>query len=510
VNTILSPQQTLQKYFGYPDFRPGQIDIVESILDNKSTLAVLPTGGGKSICFQIPALILKGTTIIVSPLISLMKDQVDALEGRGIPATYLNSTLSKEELNIRLENISNNHYKLVYVAPERLLGKSFIIACMKINIPFIAVDEAHCISMWGHDFRPSYKNISKFVDDIYKNSLATKASNTNLPTVAAFTATATLVVQNEIISILRMDSSQRFIHSFKRDNLILHTIECHNHHQKIIYLMRILHKYKKEAGIIYTSTRNSADEVAQLITSLDFIHKNDNKNPRVLAYHGGMTADERSNVQDLFLNNKVDLIVATNAFGMGVDKSNIRFVIHYQLPGNIENYYQEAGRAGRDRELAHCYLLYKQQDTAVHLQLLGNTHPDTKSPRYILGLEKLKKMVKYIRTNECKTEFIMKYFDEENTTSCNHRCNSCTKTKVKASNIEKSRFDLLLQKAIDLSENHNIPTTQIMTKKTLELISLLKPKTKNNYLKIPGIGMGWIQQWYVTISTYEKQLNDPK
>lgn len=472
----MTPQQTLQKYFGYGNFREGQLEIIQAIIHKKPTLAILHTGGGKSICFQIPGLIFPGITIVISPLISLMKDQVDQLRHRHIPATYINSTLEKKEIQNRYQQITENSYKFVYVAPERLNSLQFIKLCQNIEISFIAVDEAHCISMWGHDFRPSYLNIMNFV---HKLKLKTKLA------IAAFTATATPQVRADIISQLQLQEPQIFLNTFKRDNLSFWVIPCLDSFNQELALFIILKKHISQAGIIYTTTRLKAEYLTRLIKHYwgqDF---------PIAAYHAGLEKELRAQTQDDFIKNKLHMIVATNAFGMGVDKPNVRWVIHYQMPGSIENYYQEAGRAGRDKKPANCYLLSNPADVKIQYEFICHTHPDKKHPRHKHQLQQLKKLIGYAQATHCRQQFLLEYFGEKSTT-CGE-CDTCTHQKLTLSAADKEYYQRLvsIQK-----ENQEL----IFTRKLLLLLSLHHPQTVQEYLKIPGIGAGWVEKWYNLIS----------
>lgn len=348
----MEPIEVLEKYFGYKSFRSGQEEIIKSILARNDTLAIMPTGGGKSICYQIPALIFDGTAIVISPLIALMKDQVDALVGRGIAATYINSSLQFEELQERMRNILAGQYKIVYIAPERLENDFFKKLLAHINISFLAVDEAHCISEWGHDFRPAYLNIHKSLE------------NLDIRPISAFTATAGAEVQEDIVRYLRMRNVKKFVKGFDRPNLTYHTIETT---QKIEKITEILKSTPKGSTIIYCGSRNRVEEVAKQLDNLRF---------RCVAYHAGMPAEQRTIAQNLFLSGEIPIIVATNAFGMGIDKPDVRNVIHCDYTGTLEAYYQEAGRAGRDGLDANCYLLHNNQDVALQEFFIANRYPE--------------------------------------------------------------------------------------------------------------------------------------
>lgn len=392
-------RQYLKKYFGYDQFRSGQDAIIEQVLNGRNTAGVMPTGGGKSICYQIPALMLPGVTLVISPLISLMKDQVDTLLQNGIEATLLNSSISASEADQRLRDIKEGVYKLVYVAPERLENPYFMRELQELDISLVAIDEAHCISQWGHDFRPSYLRINPLIEQIPSR-----------PVVLALTATATPIVQKDICRSLGIDEDDAISTGFARKNLIFSTLKDENRDQ---YLSRYLTENKEESGIIYAATRK---EVDRLYTRLIKSGVNAGR------YHAGMSEHERSEQQELFLQDNISVMVATSAFGMGIDKSNVRFVIHYQIPKNMESYYQEAGRAGRDGLDSECVLLYSPQDIRVQRFLLDQSNPS--EDRLNQELTKLNLMKDYCFTEGCLQAFILRYFGEENPDDCG-RCENC-------------------------------------------------------------------------------------
>lgn len=348
----MEPIDVLKKYFGFNSFRTGQEEIIRSILMGNDTLAIMPTGGGKSICYQIPALILEGTAIVISPLIALMKDQVDALEQKGISATFINSSLSFDELQIRMRKLLEGEFKIVYIAPERLENDFFKRLLNYVKISFLAVDEAHCVSEWGHDFRPAYLNIARALE------------NTNIRPIAAFTATAGAEVQNDIIRYLNMRNVRKFIKGFDRPNLTYHTIETNNKIEKITKILKNTHS---GSTIIYCGSRNRVEEIAQKLALYGF---------PCVSYHAGMQIEHRTDAQNQFLSGNVPVIVATNAFGMGIDKPDVRNVIHCDYTATLEAYYQEAGRAGRDGNPANCYLLHNNQDITLQEFFINNRFPE--------------------------------------------------------------------------------------------------------------------------------------
>lgn len=395
-------QHLLKQYFGYPAFREGQGQIIDQVLNGLDTLGIMPTGGGKSICYQIPALTLEGTTIVISPLISLMKDQVDTLLQMGIPATYINSSLTVKEANERLSGITNGHYKLVYVAPERLDSWEFFEYIKYLHIPLVAIDEAHCISQWGHDFRPSYQNIRGFIDNLPQR-----------PTVLALTATATDLVRSDICTLLGIPSNLTVMTTFERSNLSFKVLKGENNEK---FIKDYTRENSESVGIIYAATRKDVDSLHALL------QKN---GVSVAKYHAGLTNQERAHYQEEFLFDKVKVVVATSAFGMGIDKSNVRYVIHYQMPKNMESYYQEAGRAGRDGLDSECILLYSSQDVQVQRFLIEQS---TESIRQTGELKKLQAMVDYCHSEGCFQTYILDYFGEKDKPQC-LRCGNCTDTR---------------------------------------------------------------------------------
>ncbi|WP_050179863.1 DNA helicase RecQ [Domibacillus robiginosus] len=392
----------LQSHFGYDSFRTGQEQAISNVLGGENTICVMPTGGGKSICYQIPALVLEGTTIVVSPLISLMKDQVDALLAAGIPAAYINSTMTGADIYETIRGARNGEYKLLYIAPERLESFSFIEDLKELTVPLIAVDEAHCISQWGHDFRPSYRHIQR-ITELFPND----------PVVLALTATATPHVREDICRLLSIEESNTVITGFERKNLSFSVIQGQDRNG---FLKDYLKKNEKESGIIYAATRKTVDGLHERLQRAGI---------SVARYHGGMSDMEREREQDRFLADEATVMVATNAFGMGIDKSNIRYVIHYQLPKNMESYYQEAGRAGRDGLDSECIVLYSSQDVQTQRFLIDQSLERDRIPQ---ELEKLQGMVDYCHTEKCLQQFIVAYFGDPTARPCG-RCGNCTDSR---------------------------------------------------------------------------------
>ena len=402
----MNAHDTLKYYFGYDSFREGQKKIIDSIMAGRDVLAIMPTGAGKSICYQVPALMLSGITIVVSPLISLMQDQVKALNEAGIHAAYINSSLTEGQINKALSLAAGGRYKIIYVAPERLETYGFLEFSRQADISMVTVDEAHCISQWGQDFRPSYLKIVDFVDGLDKR-----------PIVSAFTATATEEVKNDILCILKLNNPDVTVTGFDRENLY-YSVE--HVHKKDDFVVDYVEKHPNDSGIIYCSTRKNVDKVFEILFK---------KGVAVTKYHAGLDTGTRKDNQDDFIYDRTPVIVATNAFGMGIDKSNVRYVIHYNMPQSMENYYQEAGRAGRDGENSQCILLFSAQDIMINKFLLDNKDFSGLDEADALlvrqhDMQRLKAMEGYCRTTGCLRNYILNYFGEKVGKPCDN-CGNC-------------------------------------------------------------------------------------
>ena len=398
--------ETLKTYFGYDTFREGQEKIVEAILTNRDVLAIMPTGAGKSICYQIPALILPGITLVISPLISLMQDQVKALNDAGIHAAFINSSLTENQISKALYLAASGRYKIIYVAPERLENYEFLEFARNVEISMVTVDEAHCISQGGQDFRPSYLKIVEFIKNLPKR-----------PIVSAFTATATEEVKNDILCTLSLADPEVVITGFDRKNLY-YSVE--NIRRKDEFIMEYIEKHPTESGIIYCATRKNVDNLFELLFK---------RGVPVTRYHAGLTNETRKKNQDDFIYDRTPVIIATNAFGMGIDKSNVRYVIHYNMPQSMENYYQEAGRAGRDGENSQCILLFSLQDVMIDRMLLDNKDFSDvdEEDEYLIrqrDIRRLQTMEGYCKTTGCLRNYILEYFGEKTSGPCDN-CGNC-------------------------------------------------------------------------------------
>ena len=400
---VVTKQQALrmlETYFGYTSFRPAQEAPIASLLRNEDVIGIMPTGAGKSICFQIPALCKAGLTIVFSPLISLMKDQVDGLLVQNIPAALINSTLTQAEFNKTMYEVRSGKIKLLYIAPERLGSNFFCNVLRALPIAQVIVDEAHCISEWGHDFRPSYRLIGEWLNSLPKR-----------PIVGAFTATATKYVENDIKKLLGLDKANVYVTGFDRPNLSFSVIRTP---KRMDYVVHYVRQHDNENGIIYCATRKDVDRVYENLTRAGI---------KVGHYHGGLSDEVRREMQNAYADDKLQVMVATNAFGMGIDKSNVRYVLHYQMPRNMESYYQEAGRAGRDGAPAECILLYSGQDVQVHKYLIEQSIETPK--RQEVELRKLQSMIDYCFCSNCLRKYMLNYFGESTVWTTCDNCSSC-------------------------------------------------------------------------------------
>lgn len=401
-----TPKEALKAVFGYDSFRPGQEAVINAILEGRDILAVMPTGAGKSLCYQVPAMLLSGITLVISPLISLMQDQVKALNEAGVNAAFINSSLSEKELNDTFKNAYKGHYKIIYVAPERLMSEGFISFAKSVEISMVTVDEAHCISQWGQDFRPSYMDIAEFINILDKR-----------PIISAFTATATQNVREDIICSLGLSDPYFLVTGFDRENLFFQVDKPQN---KERFILDFIERHRGESGIIYCATRKNVDSLYTLLRK---------QHISVGKYHAGMSNEERKQMQNDFVFDYTSIVIATNAFGMGIDKSNVRFVIHYNMPSSIENYYQEAGRAGRDGLNSECILLFSPQDIIINRFLLEHKDFSDVDPIDAMtirerDIKRLQIMEGYCYTTECLRNYILKYFGEDPKKPCDD-CGNC-------------------------------------------------------------------------------------
>lgn len=403
----MSKQSILNRIFGHTDFRPGQETLVDALLAGRDALGIMPTGGGKSVCYQIPALMLPGVAIVISPLISLMKDQVAALKASGVPAAYLNSTLTPSQQELALRRARDGQYRLIYVAPERLEAPSFLSYARSADISLVAVDEAHCVSQWGQDFRPNYLRIAAFIDSLPKR-----------PPVGAFTATATQRVREDIVNLLGLKNPELVITGFDRPNLFYEVIAVRRHREHV--LLSVLEKLRGRSGIVYCATRKNVEKLCALLRD---------RGLPATRYHAGLEEDERRRNQEDFQYDRAEIMVATNAFGMGIDKSNVSFVIHYNMPKSVEAYYQEAGRAGRDGSPSDCVLLFSMQDVVTARRLITGREPNsdlTPEQRQTVireDLRRLQRMIDLCQSQSCFRSDVLRYFGQ----ATEGRCQGCSR-----------------------------------------------------------------------------------
>lgn len=479
--------EILREYYGYSSFRNGQLEIIQQILSGYDVLAVMPTGAGKSICYQVPALALEGITLVVSPLISLMQDQVQGLISMGVRGAYINSSLTSRQVSKALENAKNGMYKIIYVAPERLMTERFLDFARSVSIPLVAIDEAHCISQWGHDFRPSYLQIEKFINTLTKR-----------PVVAAFTATATKNVKTDISQKLNLQNPYSITTGFDRPNLYF---EINKPLDKDSFVLQYLKRNSDKSGIIYCTTRKKVDDLSELLIENNF---------SALPYHAGMSDEQRAKNQLDFIYDRVKIIVATNAFGMGIDKPNVRFVIHYNMPQNIEAYYQEAGRAGRDGDRAECILLYSPKDVRLNRYLIeksiesGRLTDEERDVYLTEENEKLKTMTFYSTSKTvCLRKRLMQYFGDRSDNQC-YNCSVCNGTSSEAAfqyvavpkNSKKEPVyeldTVLLEKLktlrLNLAKKKGVPAYVVFNDKTLCEMAEKKPISEKAMLEITGVG----------------------
>lgn len=475
----------LKKYYGYHALKPIQQKAIASIVNGQDTFVVMPTGGGKSLCYQIPALMLEGLTLVISPLISLMKDQVDQLIRLGVRAACMNSMLDGEQYQQLRRQIQEKQIEILYVAPERLRSGDFLSLLRKQKIALVAVDEAHCVSQWGHDFRPSYHSISQFIQ-----SLPVR------PVVAAFTATATAEARADIIERLELQRANIYRASFNRSNLILAVEREQNRKEAILQFVQA---HRGQSGIIYCNTRKEVDKTWDLLRRAGI---------PVLRYHGGMEDWERNENQEKFLYEQVDLIIATNAFGMGINKPDVRYVVHYNLPKNIESYYQEIGRAGRDGLPSLCVLFFSYSDVHVNRYLLEQSSKSEE--RLAIELAKLDSMVQYANTRRCLRQYILQYFGETAKEHCQGCSNCCTVSlgKPVIQQSEEALLNELKAMRLMLAIEEGVPSYRILSDETLQDLAYKQPISMVALEQIRGLGESKIERYgenlIKTISQYQQ------
>lgn len=490
--------QTLKQYFGYDSLRTGQEELINGILAGHDVLGIMPTGAGKSLCYQLPALMLKGITLVISPLISLMSDQVKALNQAGVHAAYINSSLTENQIRMALSYASQGRYKIIYVAPERLNTPRFLDFACNADISMLTVDEAHCISQWGQDFRPSYLEIAGFLTRLPRR-----------PIVSAFTATATERVKNDIVASLGLNNPVTMVTGFDRPNLFFRVVTRKGGSQKDNSIINYVKKHEDESGIIYCATKKNVDKLYTLLNEQGI---------SAGRYHAGLSNDERKQNQEDFTYDRIRVMVATNAFGMGIDKSNVRYVLHYNMPQSLEYYYQEAGRAGRDGEEAECVLFFSKQDIMINKFLLQNkaSAGDVASDMQKTANDqrKLQQMINYCETDKCLREFILSYFGDTTPCICN-KCSNCVvvedeeeKTYVETGKKRKKAaqlaglnelgaalFEKLRSVRTELAAEKSVPPYIICSDKTLKDMCAKLPRDKEQLADVYGMGEQKIQNY---------------
>lgn len=490
--------QTLKQYFGYDSLRTGQEELINGILAGRDVLGIMPTGAGKSLCYQLPALMLKGITLVISPLISLMSDQVKALNQAGVHAAYINSSLTENQIRMALSYASQGRYKIIYVAPERLNTPRFLDFACNADISMLTVDEAHCISQWGQDFRPSYLEIAGFLTRLPRR-----------PIVSAFTATATERVKNDIVASLGLNNPVTMVTGFDRPNLFFRVVTRKGGSQKDNSIINYVKKHEDESGIIYCATKKNVDKLYTLLNEQGI---------SAGRYHAGLSNDERKQNQEDFTYDRIRVMVATNAFGMGIDKSNVRYVLHYNMPQSLEYYYQEAGRAGRDGEEAECVLFFSKQDIMINKFLLQNkaSAGDVASDMQKTANDqrKLQQMINYCETDKCLREFILSYFGDTTPCICN-KCSNCVvvedeeeetyvetgKKRKKAAQLAglnelgAALFEKLRSVRTELAAEKSVPPYIICSDKTLKDICAKLPRDKEQLADVYGMGEQKIQNY---------------
>lgn len=490
--------QTLKQYFGYDSLRTGQEELINGILAGHDVLGIMPTGAGKSLCYQLPALMLKGITLVISPLISLMSDQVKALNQAGVHAAYINRSLTENQIRIALSYASQGRYKIIYVAPERLNTPRFLDFACNADISMLTVDEAHCISQWGQDFRPSYLEIAGFLTRLPRR-----------PIVSTFTATATERVKNDIVASLGLNNPVTMVTGFDRPNLFFRVVTRKGGSQKDNSIINYVKKHEDESGIIYCATKKNVDKLYTLLNEQGI---------SAGRYHAGLSNDERKQNQEDFTYDRIRVMVATNAFGMGIDKSNVRYVLHYNMPQSLEYYYQEAGRAGRDGEEAECVLFFSKQDIMINKFLLQNkaSAGDVASDMQKTANDqrKLQQMINYCETDKCLREFILSYFGDTTPCICN-KCSNCVvvedeeeetyvetgKKRKKAAQLAGlnelgvALFEKLRSMRTELAAEKSVPPYIICSDKTLKDMCAKLPRDKEQLADVYGMGEQKIQNY---------------